>query len=79
MTRNHIYHSELFDLVSYDNGVSYALHDNKAKRSLFVQDEDADELRSAIELWEHIDPDKPYDEIYAEIMSEYDAVTEITK
>ena len=36
-----------------------------------MQGDDADTLREEIEAWERIDPNKPYDEIYAEIMSEY--------
>lgn len=71
MTRTHIYHSDKFDLVSYGNGLSYALHDNANKRSLFVQGDAAAQFRDDVADWERIDPEKPYDEIYAEIMSEY--------
>jgi hypothetical protein len=65
-----VFNSDKFALVSYGNGMSYALHNHRARRSLFVQGDDATTLREEIESWERVDPDKPYDEIYAEVWSD---------
>jgi hypothetical protein len=70
MTRTILFTSDRFALVSYGNGASYALHNHEAKKSLFVQGDDATTLRDEIESYERCFPDKPYDEIYAEIWSD---------
>jgi len=70
MSRVVIYHSEAFDLVSYGNGLSYALHDNRNKKSLFVQGDDAAKFRRELDSWEANFPEKPYDEIFSAMMSE---------
>jgi hypothetical protein len=60
-----IFSSELFDIVSYGNGYSYAFHNNKEKKSLFMQGEDAETFRNDIEAWENIDENMTYDDIYS--------------
>ena len=76
MKRTVIYHSKHFDVVSYGNGLSYALHDNERHKSIFFQYSAAAQFRQDIEFWEQIDPEKSYDEIYSEIMSEYEWIAE---
>ena len=71
MTRVEIFTSERFALVSYGNGESYALHNHPAKKSLFVQGDDATTLRDEIDAWERIDPNMPTDSILTEIWNEY--------
>lgn len=66
MTRAIIYHSDRFDVVSYGNGWSYAVHDNISKKSMFVQDEEALAFREELEAWENAFPETCYDEFYAE-------------
>lgn len=61
MTRNHVYHSDRFDIVSYGNGLSYALHDNINKMSMFVQGDDAAEFRAEWEAFEEANPEAPID------------------
>lgn len=52
MKRAIIFHSDQYDLVSYGNGASYALHDNIGKRSFFVQyGDEATEFRNEFEAW----------------------------
>lgn len=51
MYRVTIFHSERYDLVSYGNGLSYAVHDNKAKVSAFVQGDDAAAFREEFDAW----------------------------
>jgi hypothetical protein len=62
MTRVIIFHSARYDLVSYGNGLSYAVHDNQAKTSFFVQGDDADDFRAEMEAPEDI----PMDDFLAE-------------
>lgn len=66
MTRTIIYHSARFDLVSYDNGLSYALHDNIARKSMFVQDDDATTFREEWETFEATCPEAPLDGFFKE-------------
>ena len=68
MKRAVIFHSDKFDLVSYGNGLSYALHDNVNKKSLFVQGDDAIDFRNIVELYETKNPEMAYDDIYTEVM-----------
>lgn len=63
-----IFHSNKFDLVSYGNGLSYALHDNSNKKSLFVQGDDATDFRNILDLYETKNPEMPYDDIMTELM-----------
>lgn len=52
MKRAIIFHSGQYDLVSYGNGASYALHDNTNKQSLFIQyGDEATEFRSELDAW----------------------------
>ncbi len=66
MTRTTIYHSDRFDVVSYGNGLSYAVHDNINKKSMFAQGDDAVIFRDELEAFETTFPDRPYDDFYAE-------------
>jgi hypothetical protein len=66
MTRVTIYHSNRFDVVSYGNGLSYAIHDNIRRVSAFVQGDDAADFRDELEAWENAFPETCYDEFYAE-------------
>lgn len=66
MTRTIIFHSERFDVVSYGNGVSYAVHDNIARKSMFVDGDDAAEFREELEAFEEAFPERHYDEFYSE-------------
>jgi hypothetical protein len=66
MTRTIIYRSERFDVVSYGNGLAYAVHDNVNRRSMFVQDDDATAFREELEQWEALFPTTHYDEFYTE-------------
>jgi hypothetical protein len=66
MTHTIIFHSDRFDVVSYGNGLSYAVHDNINKRSMFVHGDDATQFRKELEAFEIADPEKPYDDFYAE-------------
>lgn len=66
MTRTLLYHSERFDVVSYGNGLSYAVHDNITRKSMFVQGEDAVAFREELETFERLFPKTRYDEFYAE-------------
>lgn len=66
MTRVTIYHSARFDVISYGNGLSYAIHDNINRVSAFVQGDDAIEFRRELEQWESLFPSTHYDEFYAE-------------
>lgn len=65
-TRVTIYHSARFDVVSYGNGLSYAVHDNISHKSGFVQGDDAITFRAELEAWEEAFPERCYDEFYAE-------------
>lgn len=69
MKRVVIYHSDRFDVVSYGNGLSYAVHDNIARKSFFVQGDDAAEFRNELAAFEKIFPETHYDEFYAEQMA----------
>ena len=71
MKRVHIFHSDKFDLVSYGNGLSYALHDNINKNSLFVQGDDASDFRLALDHYEHYFPETPFNDIMAELMRQF--------
>jgi hypothetical protein len=71
MTRIEIFTSDRFALVSYGGGISYALHNHPAKKSLFVQGDDATTLRDEIDAWKRIDPDMPTESILAEIWDGY--------
>jgi len=51
MKRVTIFHNDRYDLVSYGNGLGYAVHDNVAKVSAFVQGDDANEFREEYEAW----------------------------
>ena len=66
MTRTIVYHSDRFDLVSYGNGLSYALHDNIARTSMFVQDDDAAAFRDEWAAFEAACPELPLDGFFAE-------------
>jgi hypothetical protein len=66
MTRTVIFHSDRFDLVSYGNGLSYALHDNIAQTSMFVQDDDAAAFRDETGAFGKTCPEAPYDSFFAE-------------
>jgi hypothetical protein len=66
MNRVNIYHSDRFDVVSYGNGLSYAIHDNINHVSAFIQGDDVAEFRDELESWETMFPSVPYDEFYAE-------------
>jgi hypothetical protein len=63
MTRITIYSSYRFDVVSYGNGLSYAIHDKINSISAFVQGDDANEFRADLEAYPE---DLPFDEFYAE-------------
>ena len=69
MNRTTIYHSERFDVVSYGNGLSYAIHDKISRKSGLAQGEDAAILRDELEAFERAFPERPYDEFYAEQLS----------
>lgn len=66
MNRVIVYHSDRFDLVSYGNGLSYALHDNIARKSMFVQGDDAAIFREEWEAFEATCPEAPLDGFFAE-------------
>ena len=66
MTRCIVYHSSVFDLVSYGNGIAYALHDNVNRKSLFVQGDDAAQFRDEWIAFESVCPDAPLDGFFAE-------------
>lgn len=66
MQRQTIYHSARFDMVSYGNGLSYALHDNRARKSMFVQGDDATSFREEWEAFEATCPEAPLDDFFAE-------------
>lgn len=66
MTRTIIYHSDRFDVVSYGNGTSYAIHDNINKVSAFVESDEAEAFRDELEVWENLFPHTHYDEFYVE-------------
>lgn len=66
MTRIIVYHSARFDLVSYGNGMSYALHDNARKVSAFVQGDDAADFRAEWEAYEAAFPEGALDDFFAE-------------
>lgn len=51
MTRAIIFHSDRYDIVSYGNGTAYAVHDNKAKVSAFVQGDDALDFSAEFNAW----------------------------
>lgn len=61
MTRTIVFHSNRFDLVSYGNGLAYALHDNIARKSMFVQGDDAAEFRAEWQAFENACPEAPLD------------------
>ncbi|MDE2096594.1 MAG: hypothetical protein KGL39_05050 [Patescibacteria group bacterium] len=71
MRRTILFQSDLFALVSYGGGTSYALHDHANKRSFFAQGDAAAELRREIESAERCFPDRPFDEIYRDLCAEY--------
>lgn len=76
MTRTILFSSARFALVSYGGGLSYAVHDHAAKRSLFMQGEDAATLLGEVGAWERNAPDGSLDDLYAAICDEYsDAMT----
>lgn len=66
MTSVVIYHSDRFDVVSYGNGFSYAVHDNITQRSMFVEGDDAAQFRAELDDFERVFPEAPYDDFYAE-------------
>lgn len=63
MKRAVVYHSERFDLVSYGNGLAYALHDNIMRKSMFVQGDDATAFRDE---WNAYPEDLPFDDFFVE-------------
>ena len=67
MRRATIFHSDRFDVVSYGNGLSYAIHDNINKTSAFIQGED-DVAQFRAEL-DSFPEDLPFDDFYAEQIS----------
>lgn len=66
MTKTTVYHSDRFDLVSYGNGLSYTLHNNINKRSMFVQGDDAADFRKELEDFENVCPEAPLDGFFGE-------------
>ena len=67
MKRVVIYRSNRFEVVSYGNGMSYAVHDNTNKQSMFVLScDDATEFRNELEVFEATFPNASYDDFYAE-------------
>ena len=64
MTSTVVYSSDRFELVSYGNGMAYALYDNIA--TMFVQGDDAAEFRQDWEQFETCSPDAPLDGFFAE-------------
>lgn len=66
MTRITVYHSDHFDLVSYGNGSSYALHDNIKQTSMFVQGDDAIDFRDEWQSFANTCPEAPFDRFFAE-------------
>lgn len=71
MSRVIVYHSDRFDLVSYGNGLSYELHDNASKQSVFVQGDDASAFREQWEAFENACPEASLDGFFAEQIALY--------
>jgi len=65
-----IFHSDKYDLVSYGNGLSYALHDNVNKQSYFTQGDDAIDFRNLFDILSDKEPQRSFDSILDFLISE---------
>lgn len=75
MSKTVLVDSSKFRLVSWGNGTAYTFDNKTAKRSVFLQGDDATQFRSELESMENAYPDRETDYLLTEMWEQYETVS----